>query len=1004
MSFITGRLDNSEIIEKLIAANYPTGFKMTKIKAQEMVEMFWRMDAYNSLISREIYLNYLIEFIRDKKRVPDSRFDFLNYVFDKLIPDNLLLEKLDDLAINMEYFQANEIHKDRFLWLSKEDGVVEDEINYLYSQKIIEDRPDQKDKKILKTGFYHHIIQEFLAAKNFLRTEPIKKLDFLAIVKKDKFEAINPSWYGVIRFLLETDTRDLVLEWLLNFSKSHKDTVDEYFSNAITSIESNLLKNETKTEIFELIFQSYWDKTIWISNWSIEQLSKYASKEQILSLEEKINIKGTRTENIVRWGNILEILEGVFEFRKEILTKESLIFWKAKLIELIKNDDKENGVLKRKSLDVLAYYKDPNLIPELKEICFSHSDSLVKEAFVRFCGNTDPNNHESIKAVVDGINKHGIDIYGRYALYKITSKTGIKELLNFFATEVSFLSEFLDKESIFNKEKDPRDEIIIKRIRKYFDKDISKLLKNIIALAFSENRYYRFNESYFIKKLAEIISDKEKRYLFELLENLKNSGENKSELLYNYVDLMAWIIQKEDLRKFFTEIKEIDNDSDRFANMTVWRVGWYRKDDGVKIKDEAVRLQLIEDIKQEKVVEDPVDSKYKEFKKLLEPGDNRYFPTVFEYYNQNQKELESKVSKEELTRLKNLAVDEILEKAKPQKVKVKINTFGVDGAKNYNITDYVKYYGDAMRTTQKLNPDKLKKYYQDFIDFIPFAYSDDRVTVGEIVGKVDSSKLERINKIYLDKNDDTGYLLPSAYVEFVQFNLKKKTDKNEVVKVLKSFIGDSKVSGYDQRHALKVLGKFIKKTKEEKKYCESIFTDGVKSEDETKRNLAEIANRILIRRFGDEVSIDWRIDRIKGKKEEIEGLTIPTGVVHEVGPAENETNDFYFAGPIMKLKNPKYLDKLISLLDLSVERLNTNERQKVWPFVNYLWNIFFGYLGNIELDSRLEAIEKTKKWLRKNQNIEDINWLNTKIEDVQKKYLQEIAGTIPYNSIMGVFK
>lgn len=986
MSFIPGKLDNDEIINRLLKDEYPTSFSMTKAKAREMVDMFWRLDAYNSLISRETYLNYLINFIKDKKDVPKSRFEFLDYVFNKLFSDVFLINKLDHVGIDMEYAQLNEIDNKRFLKLLDDDEFPNSKIDYLYQNHIIENRKESEKSEIIKTGFYHHIVQEFLAAKCFLRNGVESYLDIL-LIKESGTLAINPSWYGVIRFLLESEECQTVLDWLLNFVDEHRDCVNEYFTNTVTSIDSKLIQNETKKRIFELIFDTYQEKVIWVPTWSRKALANFCQPEHIKLFKEQIEKGNNKTEIIVKTGNIISIISGLLRIKNK-LTEEDRNFWKEKLIKIVNIDD-ENGVLQRNSLDALEAFKDPTIIPQVEK-CYQHTDSLVKEAFIEFCYKTNPDDPLAIKYFVEGI-KDDVNYYPRRGLYKIKSQAGIELVLNYLSTDIKFLNKFIDGENIYNDKGRKQDRVLIKNIAKNLGNSSLIKLKNVVKLAFDEKRYYKFEKSYVLSEIVRLIKFKEKNYIFEILDSIKNSNKDKWSEFYNYRSLFSWIIEVNDLDKLYEQFKVVFLERAEAAfESIIYLARFDRKEDGEEIYKIALEKKYIKDHSKDPIPEWEKNRKttYQEFLDLLEPVPGKYSPLVFEYYNQHQKELEQDIKPFDLERLKKV-MNVVLKAVDPTKIKVTIKDKKSE-SRSYNITEWTRYYVDAVRTSQLFGLKINKNLRKNLINFIPFAYSDDRSTIEDLVKKINDNDLEFVNQLYLDKKNDARYHLPDSYIEIVEHYIDTKCKLVSPLRILKSFVDDHLIKSYSRESALKLLEKFLNKNSiEYKEYIQKIFDSKIKQSSEENKRLSEVANRILITKFHDDNAINWRFKKIKEKKKEMEGF-VQKMKVHTVGEVENEINDKYFAFPLIKLADINFINKLIELLDFSIKMIKV-KNLKTQAFVDYIWSIYYGYLENLKPRESIKAIRLTNKWIDANAKINGINWFRYRVDEIRDRQLLKLG-------------
>jgi len=565
--FDDGRLENPEIKEKLSALKLKPNDKLIENILQE----FWFHDYYNSFIAYPQILKKLEKFLTSKKPFKFNRLEFYNFLFHEIFSgkNEIFFDQMKLLSLVFELMEIDKMEIDKFeevfqkLNLNKHTKSLNSKI-LLEMQLIRED--EIKDENQQGTGkkayrWIHHTITEFFVANYLIKgtksEDFIQRFEKLAILKieEEKIVAFKPSWSGVLRFLLESERGEETAKWIVEFLKRNKDSIDDNLSDVL-SWSSKFLSKETQSSIFDLIYGEYYDRQIWIPVWTRNALGEICDKTRLQKMKSHIGKGKTETETFVHRGNVAAIIGGMLERGNSSLNKAEKEFWKEKLIAFAK-DPNENGVLQRHSLDALGHFKDESLINALS-MNFLHSDSLVREAFIEFCGKTAPNSKSAIHFFVEG-TKNGADIYARHAMYKINTKDGMINLLHAFSSDDEFLNKFLHHESVFNSETNMEgDRVLIDLFKKFVgDRNTMVLLKKVIKLAYSNNKFlYEVRHSFFLKQIVLTIKENDKNYLWEIIEDLEkmkeeNVPENKIwHYLFSCEAVFGILVEDQDFEKF----------------------------------------------------------------------------------------------------------------------------------------------------------------------------------------------------------------------------------------------------------------------------------------------------------------------------------------------------------------------------------------------------------------------------------------------------------------------
>ena len=992
MGIIEGKLDNQEIRKKL------ESYKYSSSVIDSIIEQFWFHDFYNSFVSDEVYLKHLLDYLDKNKPKAFNRYDSYRYFFDTIVKIKAVRFALQQVALVFEKIQSDAVPPQKFIEIL--EGVnPPTRIRYAlptWVEKSHLARVRERDNQTLFI-WGHHTITEFLTAEYLLEQKnPIAEFEKLAILNQEGIIAFKPSWSGVLRFLLESSRGKETLGWLVGFLEKHADNIDDNLSELLTLVDVVLTPSLQK-RIFHLIYDSYFERVVWLPVWTRTRLSKFVDAEIYKRLKRDIKKWPSRTETFVKRGNVVTIIEGLLERKGRILTDKEKDFWQKTLINFANNpDDGGNGVLQRDSLSAIALFNDEKIIPLVADSCFEKAqDSLVRDEFIQFCYNSAPNSKAAIDYFIKGIKK-GSTIYARHGLYKITTREATEYFLSEISQDEQFLKAFLEHESIFDEE--GADKELIKTIEKQINPKITRDLKKIIFTVLRIDAYYKEDQSNFLHQIVQIISKHDPKYLFEVLGDIKKEKDEQKidRLFYDSKELLAPLLTKDNIKQYLKVLKEFPERTRRDAQFPVYIAKRVNGEIGEQVYQEAVRLGYIEKVDESRSERDFEEQQNKrkqdtiqDFQRLLEPSPGKYIPSVFKNYLNNKKELDEFFKTKEGTKLKKrlikLVVDEGIRKIDPRQFRVKIEN-RYEGNSKFTWSSQASFYGDILKIVKEIAPKEIAKNRQRIIDFIPYEF--DTGSISDFVERLENEELEWVNKVMSDKEDDRRYLIPQTYIYLVGEYAKRGCKLLSVKPILKSFVGDPRTRDYDQRSALESLIHFINELdKDTKAFLQETFD---KSKD---KELANIANSLLIAIYKDDKAIGWRFDQIKTPLKFDRGRI--EGVAHSVGPEEEELDSLAFAKPLLALKDEKYLKNFLDLLDYSFKVLREKktelEKKEYWGYINYLWRIAIAFVENLKENGSFKPLLALEEWTLKHSSYENSNWLMARIRELKKTYIDYIG-------------
>lgn len=989
-NFLYGdRLDNNEVDKKIHNAAYLKGHKPSEDIIRKIILTFWFHDNYISFISSESRLNSLVNYLNLENLQTFNRYDYYRYLFSSLIKDSDKRVALQKLALLFEQLQTDSVPLTKLNELLTSVGA-----NNLISVEWLTNnnlgKVELKEKKEI-FSWEHHTLTEYLVADYFLNLD--NPLDYVvnnAVINQEGIVALKPSWTGVLRFLLESSRSNEVFHWLIDFLKQNPESLDDNVAEILVYIDTEELPSKHK-EIFDLIYGAYYDRVLWIPAWARTRLAHYVDSKEYLRLKKDLEKSDSITKTFVRRGNVISIIEGLFEQKSKLLTKVEKSFWKSKLLAFINNpEDDGNGVLQRHSLGVLTHFHDENSIAIIQDKLRESQDTLVRDAFLEYCATSTPNAPGAIDNLIWGL-KQGSSIYARHGLYKITSTSGIKYFLSQISEDETFIKEFLHHESIFDKE--DGDIQLINSIKKAIrvEQSILPILKKLIRTTYQAADLYREERSSFLRAILLIISKQDPDYLFEILDYIRSAKDDGkiARTFYDYEEVIALLLSPLNLEKYMAQNVNFPSQTSSRFDGPIYISKRSNKSNGGKVFKKAIELKLVspmlqEDSTWEQQEKERHDQQIKEFEKLLEPSPGQYSPEVFSYFRRNydliSKYLETAKGKTSKQKLSWLTLDVGINKIDPSTFKV---TLDKKAPSHFSWTSIASYYDDLVWAANILDSSSISRNRQHLIDFIPFAFSDGISLITELIPQITDSDLEFTNSVIGDKDNNIRYLVPGSYINAVRQYAEYGCKLVSVKPILVSLIQDEDIADHERRSALETLELYTNSS--------DVETRSLLNNLSTPDNpgLRELSNALLISVFHDQEAIDWRFNKLKEplqfERREVEG------VVHTVSAIENELSDLSFAKPLIGLHSPEYLPLFIRLLDYSFNFPNKNDR-KYWEYTNYLWRIVIAFVDKLKDERSFLPLKILEQYIKKNlTNVENANWLEARSKELRASYINAIS-------------
>lgn len=266
------------------------------------------------------------------------------------------------------------------------------------------------------------------------------------------------------------------------------------------------------------------------------------------------------------------------------------------------------------------------------------------------------------------------------------------------------------------------------------------------------------------------------------------------------------------------------------------------------------------------------------------------------------------------------------------------------------------------------------------------------MTIIDAIKKVSDSELKFVYKVFSNNKKDLRYFMPSAYIQVVSSFQENGSILTKAGEIMLSLASDPEISTHDRIEALEKYKLFInRKTSKEKEILKEIEQKNNSSVD-IERNLAHVANAILIEKFSDEDSINWRFDELKNRKFKFNEKSKLEA--HMVGAEEEELESLSLGLPLINLGDPKLKDKFLDLLEFSLTLIR-NEGDEYWSYTSYLWKIVNAYFEKLASYGSIQPYLELKEWAIKNIKGDKSTWYNNYIKKLRSFYIDTLGKIWP---------
>lgn len=691
-----------------------------------------------------------------QKDTPQSQIDLLKRVLEKLA----LIMKIDGVS---------EITKDELMTVfDKMDSNFsqiafrDDLIQKLYDRSLIKDNVDTVE-------FENQEFLDYLSAKELARFEKVEQVFFDVAIEPHILE-LYTSWFYVLPFVFEL--KPSMIELFLNFLQQNNKKVfsTEYFK-ALLNIEPENISKDLKSQIFIMVFDYYTNHTKWFdanSGYISRQLSRYYDEDKYEKIKNSIDGRKSKgTALTVLRTNAVRLIALLIEDNR--LDKPTITYWQNKVSEWLKLDVKEYRYLHRNILQEFAKISNVGFEWIRRRRFIFENGIQVQAEYARACYEVSPNDKFSIDVYLDTHkywyeNKEDTNLSRSDKEYNYILRLTTVEMMIYALKKVwndeSYHHRFcknLDRGIL----KDEKINEFKENLLNICDDEFVKFLKNIIIKSMDDNGYHRMSCNGIYTVFIEVIAEKDKSYIKELVDILEHNYRTKKRHFYHsFLDYISINL----VSKYFDGfIEDIDKIEDENIHFNILGQIYYRLPSESPFR-EKITSKYPDLIQQQKVSNFDMENRdrvCKEWVEKIEPEPKKFSSDLFCFYNENHETL--KICDKYDEKLKQMIdiAKEVLKNNNPLVVG-KVEKNKGSGATIWEVS----YYKSCIEFVHKLNVELDQDTRDNVFRYVPFDINMDYETTLAVAKEPSSKAISDIVDVYAGKReDDLGTYHVRQFVE-----------------------------------------------------------------------------------------------------------------------------------------------------------------------------------------------------------------------------------------------
>ncbi|MBX7227711.1 MAG: NACHT domain-containing protein [Chitinophagales bacterium] len=907
---------------------------------------FW---GKNTFLNTPRYLKYFKELINTiglEKTIGLSRYEIIEKVIYyriegevnrlKLKRKNgsynieLIIQVLEKVALVLEIQESNIISKEDFSQFFLDSNLSlhnEISLTQLQQNTILKDL----DKNI---QFENTEFQEYLAAKQISRTSKYEQI-FYDLTIDENINEFKHRWLNVLTYLVEMKP-----EFLLPIIKLGKKNDDSNLFQVLRFIKEENINDDTKTSIFEIIWEYFNKHKLWIDI-DIDKFVSNFGKNSILEISGSIlKNSALNQSNYVEVGNALIVISRLFE--ENMVDKDDVLKIKSNLINYLTTELSFREIVCRYGMKCLIELLRKDEI-ELATRYYGKLSHSVSNEIVNGLARKYPNEEFTINIIIKDIISERTS-KGAYMLKEVDSPNSIAYLLKIILNDINL------GRKVINKFTELASKPLLKNIEACWNSEIEQIISQILLEMCKRYHYSFTNKHSFLYYLINIFLEKTIIPVEDIYMKLKNVAEDKCDL-YTVVSILC---NKSNYKKIINQIMLEDKESISFFFFYL----------------NHLNREIYQYLKNED--SDLVNSYEKSLKKSIE--EPRELNQRQENYSEKvYKEYFDSLSKEHIHILVDYERDKNhLDKFISYLDKLKIRNFILSGIfETLDVLKEQEYFDYSLKVLKDLNlpntKELLSKHRSKLLQCI--IVHRDYEYIEFLLDKINGHEIINLKKYFKDNRDDFN---DSQFRNFYKF-LNRTDYKVEEIDLKEIILNSNK----DYSLRLIALELYIKNSYE-LSFLEDVLSEyGVQIRSVDLNCLfAYEVNKFLVMK-NSKKAVKWLIDNILCNKYEFKKDENSTHVLRAVNSKED------VGANIKHIDSPNFIDDLLGLISKGINLLEENH--KYFEFVNKeIWSNFVNYCEHIELSEReyVNLRSKLKNILEDNKDIFGVNWFKNKADEI----------------------
>lgn len=952
--------------------------KFTKSEIASVTERFFRNYKYDVLNSPRI-LEIFVEVGKKwglKIALEKSKSELLElFIFKELEEENrkansnnieITKRILEKLALTMEIFQSNEISQEDIITFFDdiESGFTttflqQVSINHFTERALLIPSPTSESLQFQNVEF-----QEFLAAKEIVRLGKVNQITFDLIVDMET-KIIKPSWTNTLKYIIELCPN--ILKEIVEFICRSENIVEiNTINQIIFSEESNIsnLSEETKLEIFTLIFERYQSLKQYIPTNLAQKLALYFVDTEDNQLEKYNDI------NDVEYANVIHLVGYLIKDKK---LKDS-DYWRKLLISLVKKESNANH-LKDEAIMTLSFFKDLKLMKRINSSLLKKNKTLFR-TYIHACSNIDANDSFTIDLFFEDIYKDFSYTSMRYDFEKINSNSGVAYFLENLNNRELF-NQFLN-----NNYSTYKIDSILDNIQNNLTSKIIALLKDLVDVYDG----FDYNER-FIDGIISIIKESQKSYIIYLLKSLsiKNNYEKD---WYKYNNLFIKLLNPSNTKEFIKISLDHNYNKEKLFNLFC-NFEYSKIDEHQQIFESArpffeQELIKIRDRQAENLKERNnkftrrKDEIYNEFNLRLNLNPEQYQSAVFSFYNNHKEDIKNKLTISDKRKIKYLINKKVF------RYDFNAATIKIEKGENkrVSISRIIPEFTNAVYMLEDFEFKPLN-YRNKLLEVIPYVIEVNDMPflnfIFKKIGSLSATEIKKLLKFYnKDRQDD-------LFEENIRnlFETVKYFKIHDATKFLKAYVLNTRNNYENRIRALKLINEL----KPETSFNKLIFEKFSKKEAIIKETLSSISNEFLINhnKILQEEALNWRLKVLISNP--ILYSNNSRGNSIDINEISFKMNQFH--KPLKAIDDLKFLNSFDDLLKKSMAIFENGIDYR--SYAAFLWDIAFNYFDNLKVHGSYIHLQNLESILLKFSKHDGFSMLKKNYENLKINYTKHLS-------------